>query len=239
MSQNSLSSKELEILNDVFDVFGETEDDETPEASTDTVAAPVTSPAVLELSVPASTTPPVASPAVPASPVAASPVTPTVVAASPVAPTVASPAPAVPATGTDAVTDGEQEQRARREPNGYLWLAAGVAAGVAAFVVFQGPNPLGSVQTQALSDPAGAVSATLVDAKAWYAEHGSFTGFTGVEGTDVAAGGPIMIVTAGSGTSCTYAGIAPQHDTVIRSDATGAHCAPERLAALRIDLANL
>lgn len=239
MSQNSLSNKELEILNDVFDVFGETEDDETPQATTTDVVAPVSAPAVPEPPVPASTTPPVVTPVASASPVtAATPVTPTVVTTPQVLGTVASPSPVTPATETADVTADEQ-QRSRREPNGYLWLATGVAAGVAAFVMFQGPNPLGSAQVQALSDPAGAVSATLVDAKKWYTEHGSFTGFTGVEGTDVAAGGPVMIVTAGSGTSCTYAGIAPQHDTVIRNDATGAHCAPERLAALRVDLAHL
>jgi hypothetical protein len=104
-----------------------------------------------------------------------------------------------------------------------------------------GSNPLlpTAANVQAITDPAAVVSATLDDAKQWYAKHGTFTGFTGTEGTDVAAGGPVIIVTAGTGANCTFAGIAPNHDTVIRTDRTGARCRPERLASLRVDLANL
>lgn len=239
MSNHSIPLSELDRFGGVFDVFGETGnvDDNAVSITSATGNEPTSLSAASSTASSATVAPAVSEVASTDAPIAFTPPAPTVTTT----PHATSAATVTVTPETEKVSDETAEQAPAREPNGWLWLAAGVTAGVTAFTVVSGGNPLlpSAGNVQAITDPAAAVSATLDDAKLWYTEHGTFTGFNGIEGTDVAAGGPIIIVTAGSGANCTFAGIAPQHDTVIRTDPTGGRCLPERLASLRVDLANL
>lgn len=129
----------------------------------------------------------------------------------------------------------------RNTPNGWRWLAVGIISGIGMFVVNSNgiPTLTPNAQVQAISDPSALVSESLLNAKTWYKDHGTYTGFPALAETNVAAGGPVFIVTAGSGESCTFAGIAPGYSTTISVDVTGGRCLPDRLNSLRTDLKNL
>lgn len=132
-----------------------------------------------------------------------------------------------------------------RRASGSQWLVVGAVAGAAIFGVNHGVldsftgGTAQSAQAAALRDPAALVSDTIAKANIWFQEKQSFTGFVADPGVQIAAGGPIIIITAGQGTYCSFAGIAPQYSTVVKLDPTGAHCEPVRVATLQAQLNDL
>ncbi|MFM7089102.1 MAG: hypothetical protein ACKOW9_06275 [Candidatus Paceibacterota bacterium] len=132
-----------------------------------------------------------------------------------------------------SLNDASSKSSSVRKANGFTYMLVGSIIGGGLF--FTGSTEIThSAKEQYVKDSSALVSSVLVEAAAYHDYNGTFTGFKPSVEVLHASGGPYFLVATGEGADCSYSGIIPNQDVVIKKDPTGEKCKPELMAELAL-----